>query len=108
LIKEECTSVHKKSTLFQKEMLKPFGLSIFFYRTKAILGTKNIRKYTHEYTTSISQNTHICSAKYSHSTTKYIATNLQQHNIQKTKTILLHAKKGVFTRQKPPFCFSLV
>ena len=24
------------------------------------------------------------------------------------KTILLHAKKGVFTRQKTPFCFSLV
>ena len=82
-------------------MLKPFGLSIFFYRTKTILSTKNIRKYTHEYTTSISQNTHICSAKYSHSTTKYIATNLQQHNIQKTKTILLHAKKGGYTSQNP-------
>ena len=103
LIKEECTSVHKKSTLFQKEMLKPFGLSIFFYRTKTILSTKNIRKYTHEYATSISQNTHICSAKYSHSTTKYIATNLQQHNIQKTKTILLQCKNHTFARQKGGF-----
>ena len=84
-------------------MLKPFGLSIFFYRTKTILSTKNIRKYTHEYTTSISQNTHICSAKYSHSTTKYIATNLQQHNIQKTKTILLQCKNPLFARQKGGF-----
>ena len=104
LIKEECTSVHKKSTLFQKEMLKPFGLSIFFYRTKTILSTKNIRKYTHEYATSILQNTHICCAKYSHSNTKYIATNLQQHNIQKTKTILLQCKNHTFARQKPYFC----
>ena len=103
LIKEECTSVHKKSTLFQKEMLKPFGLSIFFYRTKTILSTKNIRKYTHEYATSISQNTHICCAKYSHSNTKYIATNLQQHNIQKTKTILLQCKNHTFARQKGGF-----
>ena len=77
-------------------MLKPFGLSIFFYRTKTILSTKNIRKYTHEYATSISQNTHICCAKYSHSNTKYIATNLQQHNIQKTKTILLQRKNHTF------------
>ena len=85
-------------------MLKPFGLSIFFYRTKTILSTKNIRKYTHEYATSISQNTHICCAKYSHSNTKYIATNLQQHNIQKTKTILLQCKNPLFVRQKPYFC----
>ena len=85
-------------------MLKPFGLSIFFYKTKTILSTKNIRKYTHEYATSISQNTHICCAKYSHSNTKYIATNLQQHNIQKTKTILLQCKNPLFARQKPPFC----
>ena len=84
-------------------MLKPFGLSIFFYRTKTILSTKNIIKYTHEYATSISQNTHICCAKYSHSNTKYIATNLQQHNIQKTKTILLHAKNHTFARQKGGF-----
>ena len=84
-------------------MLKPFGLSIFFYRTKTILSTKNIRKYTHEYATSISQNTHICCAKYSHSTTKYIATNLQQHNIQKTKTILLQCKNPLFARQKGGF-----
>ena len=84
-------------------MLKPFGLSIFFYRTKTILSTKNIRKYTHEYATSISQNTHICCAKYSHSTTKYIATNLQQHNIQKTKTILLQCKNHTFARQKGGF-----
>ncbi len=85
-------------------MLKPFGLSIFFYKTKTILSTKNIRKYTHEYATSISQNTHICFAKYSHSNTKYIATNLQQHNIQKTKTILLQCKNPLFARQKPCFC----
>ena len=84
-------------------MLKPFGLSIFFYRTKTILSTKNIRKYTHEYATSISQNTHICYAKYSHSNTKYIATNLQQHNIQKTKTILLQCKNHTFARQKGGF-----
>ena len=84
-------------------MLKPFGLSIFFYKTKTILSTKNIRKYTHEYATSISQNTHICFAKYSHSNTKYIATNLQQHNIQKTKTILLQCKNPLFARQKPYF-----
>ena len=84
-------------------MLKPFGLSIFFYRTKTILSTKNIRKYTHEYATSISQNTHICCAKYSHSNTKYIATNLQQHNIQKTKTILLQCKNHTFARQKGGF-----
>ena len=84
-------------------MLKPFGLSIFFYRTKTILSTKNIRKYTHEYATSISQNTHICCAKYSHSNTKYIATNLQQHNIQKTKTILLQCKNPLFARQKGGF-----
>jgi len=84
-------------------MLKPFGLSIFFYRTKAILSTKYIRIYTHEYATSISQNTHICCAKYSHSNTKYIATNLQQHNIQKTKTILLHGKNHTFARQKGGF-----
>ena len=84
-------------------MLKPFGLSIFFYRTKTILSTKNIRKYTHEYATSISQNTHICFAKYSHSNTKYIATNLQQHNIQKTKTILLQCKNPLFARQKGGF-----
>ena len=84
-------------------MLKPFGLSIFFYRTKTILSTKNIRKYTHEYATSISQNTHICCAKYSHSNTKYIATNLQQHNIQKTKTILLQCKNLLFARQKGGF-----
>ena len=84
-------------------MLKPFGLSIFFYRTKTILSTKNIRRYIHEYATSISQNTHICCAKYSHSNTKYIATNLQQHNIQKTKTILLHAKNHTFARQKGGF-----
>ena len=84
-------------------MLKPFGLSIFFYRTKTILSTKNIRKYTHEYATSISQNTHICFAKYSHSNTKYIATNLQQHNIQKTKTILLQCKNHTFARQKGGF-----
>ena len=84
-------------------MLKPFGLSIFFYRTKTILSTKNIIKYTHEYTTSISQNTHICCAKYSHSNTKYIATNLQQHNIQKTKTILLQCKNHTFARQKGGF-----
>ena len=84
-------------------MLKPFGFSIFFYRTKTILSTKNIRKYTHEYATSISQNTHICCAKYSHSNTKYIATNLQQHNIQKTKTILLQCKNPLFARQKPYF-----
>ena len=94
-------------------MLKPFGLSIFFYRTKTILSTKNIRKYTHEYATSISQNTHICCAKYSHSNTKYIATDLQQHNIQKTKTILLQCKNLLFARQKggfytpkTPFLFS--
>ena len=85
-------------------MLKPFGFSIFFYRTKTILSTKNIRKYTHEYATSISQNTHICCAKYSHSNTKYIATNLQQHNIQKTKTILLQCKNPLFARQKTYFC----
>ena len=84
-------------------MLKPFGLSIFFYRTKAILSTKYIRIYTHEYATSISQNTHICCAKYSHSNTKYIATNLQQHNIQKTKTILLQCKNHTFARQKGGF-----
>ena len=84
-------------------MLKPFGLSIFFYRTKTILSTKNIRKYTHEYATSILQNTHICCAKYSHSNTKYIATNLQQHNIQKTKTILLQCKNPLFARQKGGF-----
>ena len=84
-------------------MLKPFGLSIFFYRTKAIFSTKNIRKYTHQYTTSISQNTHICCAKYSHSNTKYIAINLQQHNIQKTKTILLQCKNPLFARQKGGF-----
>ena len=84
-------------------MLKPFGLSIFFYRTKTILSTKNIRKYTHEYATSILQNTHICCAKYSHSNTKYIATNLQQHNIQKTKTILLQCKNHTFARQKGGF-----
>ena len=84
-------------------MLKPFGLSIFFYRTKTILSTKNIRKYTHEYATNISQNTHICCAKYSHSNTKYIATNLQQHNIQKTKTILLQCKNPLFARQKGGF-----
>ena len=84
-------------------MLKPFGLSIFFYRTKTILSTKNIRKYTHEYATSISQNSHICCAKYSHSNTKYIATNLQQHNIQKTKTILLQCKNHTFARQKGGF-----
>ena len=84
-------------------MLKPFGFSIFFYRTKTILSTKNIRKYTHEYATSISQNTHICCAKYSHSNTKYIATNLQQHNIQKTKTILLQCKNHTFARQKGGF-----
>ena len=84
-------------------MLKPFGLSIFFYRTKTILSTKNIRKYTHEYATNISQNTHICFAKYSHSNTKYIATNLQQHNIQKTKTILLQCKNPLFARQKGGF-----
>ena len=84
-------------------MLKPFGLSIFFYRTKTILSTKSIRKYTHEYTTNTSQNTHICSAKYSHSNTKYIATNLQQHNIQKTKTILLQCKNHTFARQKGGF-----
>ena len=103
MIKEECTSVHKKSTLFQEEMLKLFGLSIFFYRTKTILSTKNIRKYTQEYATSISQNIHICCAKYSHSNTKYIATNLQQHNIQKTKTILLQCKNPLFARQKGGF-----
>ena len=84
-------------------MLKPFGLSIFFYKTKTILSTKNIRKYTHEYATSISQNPHICCAKYSHSNTKYIATNLQQHNIQKTKTILLQCKNHTFARQKGGF-----
>ena len=84
-------------------MLKPFGLSIFFYKTKTILSTKNIRKYTHEYATSILQNTHICCAKYSHSNTKYIATNLQQHNIQKTKTILLQCKNHTFARQKGGF-----
>ena len=84
-------------------MLKPFGFSIFFYRTKTILSTKNIRKYTHEYATSISQNTHICCAKYSRSNTKYIATNLQQHNIQKTKTILLQCKNPLFARQKGGF-----
>ena len=84
-------------------MLKPFGLSIFFYRTKTILSTKNIRKYTHEYATSISQNTHNCCAKYSHSNTKYNATNLQQHNIQKTKTILLQCKNPLFARQKGGF-----
>ena len=42
--------------------------------------------------------------KYSHSTTKYISTDLQQHNIQKTKTILLQCKNPLFARQKPYFC----
>ena len=32
------------------------------------------------------------------------ATNLQQHNIQKTKTILLQCKNPLFVRQKPYFC----
>ena len=103
LIKEECTSVHKKSTLFQKEMLKPFGLSIFFYRTKTILSTKNIRKYTHEYATSISQTPIFVAPNIHIQTRKYIATNLQQHNIQKTKTILLQRKNPLFARQKPYF-----
>ena len=34
------------------------------------------------------------------------ATNLQQHNIQKTKTILLQCKNPLFARQKPYFCIA--
>ena len=33
-----------------------------------------------------------------------ILNKLQQHNIQKTKTILLQCKNPLFARQKPPFC----
>ena len=33
-----------------------------------------------------------------------IADGLQQHNIQKTKTILLQCKNPLFVRQKPYFC----
>ena len=50
------------------------------------------------------RNIYIYFVKYSHSTTKYISTDLQQHNIQKTKTILLQCKNPLFTRQKPYFC----
>ena len=32
------------------------------------------------------------------------ANDLQQHNIQKTKTILLQCKNPLFARQKPYFC----
>ena len=41
--------------------------------------------------------------RYSHSTTKCVATDLQQRNIQKTKTILLQRKNPLFARQKPYF-----
>ena len=54
--------------------------------------------------TNALRNIYIYFVKYSHSTAKYIATNLQQHNIQKTKTILLQCKNPLFTRQKPYFC----
>ena len=50
------------------------------------------------------RNIYIYFVKYSHSTTKYISTDLQQHNIQKTKTILLQCKNPLFVRQKPYFC----
>ena len=33
-----------------------------------------------------------------------ILNKLQQHNIQKTKTILLQCKNPLFARQKPYFC----
>ena len=37
--------------------------------------------------------------RYSHSTTKCVATDLQQRNIQKTKTILLQRKNPLFATQ---------
>ena len=54
--------------------------------------------------TNALRNIYIYFVKYSHSTTKYISTDLQQHNIQKTKTTLLHGKNPLFVRQKPYFC----
>ena len=53
--------------------------------------------------TNALRNIYIYFVKYSHSTTKYISTDLQQHNIQKAKTILLQCKNPLFVRQKPYF-----
>ena len=115
LIKEECTSVHKKSTLFQKEMLKPFGLSIFFYRTKTILSTKileniptNTQRAYRKTPIFVAPNIHIQTQNILLPICNNITFKKQKPYFCNVKTPFLHDKNHTFVTQKPPFCFSLV